>query len=1128
MSDTKQLLHTVASSIHALDEFQEVEEKLAEGLDLSLSLPAIMRPAFVATQFFYNPRPILIITENEEGAALQVASLRNYLPEELVLSYPYRGDLPWGDGSPDKGVVAKRTEAQYRFGSGEDVVVVASLPSLMRTISLDDVEEFAPLYVRVGDEREPADVATRLIEMGYERVDKVQEEGQFALRGDILDIYPPTGNPSVRIDFFGDEVESIRRLVPTSSQTISSMDDLCLYPLREIILNEEKRERGFKALEKAAFANPMIEYHRQLIEEGVSFLELDRYLPMLSKRVGILAELAPKNANVYVSNPQTLFNLSVREHERLKVLAKGAPTEGLIAAPADLNFGECARITLVSPLRSRSAEITLSARRSQAAGSDERLLNEMRNLVGSGHAVVFAVENRRLRDRVIELFVEDGIPLGEGYGMLAVLDADVHQGFISQEAKLAVISQQDAFPRSVKKRAKHVDVDVTKITFPFNPGDYVVHSTYGIALFKELTRRVVDGVERDYMHLEYAKGDALFTPIDQIDKITKYVGPDSSSPRLTRLGGKSWARATAKAQAAAKKIAFDLVNLYALRSRVRGYAFSEDTPWQAEMEALFPFEETPDQLEAIADVKNDMESSKPMDRLIVGDVGYGKTEVAIRAAFKAVQDGKQVMVLCPTTILAQQHYINFSERFKPFDIDVEVLSRFRTQAQQRAAVEAFSEGKLSVLIGTHRLLSKDISPHDLGLLVIDEEQRFGVEHKEKLKNMRENIDVLALTATPIPRTLQMSLSGVRDLSLIDTPPQNRHPVKVKVEELNFDTIEHAIRFELARKGQVYYVSNRVKTIDDAVERVVKSAPEARVGVAHGQLSERALEDIMEQFTAGEIDVLVATTIVESGIDNPRANTLIIEDSHRLGLAQLYQLKGRVGRSHQHAFAYFMYPADTEMTPTAIERLMAILEHDRLGAGIKIAMRDLEIRGAGSILGAEQSGQMSAVGFDFFASMIGEEVARSRGEEIKAFPNIRIDLPDAAYIDDEYVEELEDRVLLYRRIAGLATLEGVDKIEKEMLNLFGVLPEPTQNLITLSRVRVMCAEIGAEALTVSGPYLLLKIKKPSEYVLDEIKKLGAIYEERTGRLRWKTPQGKSTVEAARLLVGSLLYDMSEEE
>ncbi|MDO9108360.1 MAG: helicase-related protein, partial [Coriobacteriia bacterium] len=543
--------------------------------------------------------------------------------------------------------------------------------------------------------------------------------------------------------------------------------------------------------------------------------------------------------------------------------------------------------------------------------------------------------------------------------------------------------------------------------------------------------------------------------------------------------------------------------------------------WQVEMEAMFPFEETPDQLAAIADVKADMEIDKPMDRLICGDVGYGKTEVAIRAAFKATQDGKQVMVLCPTTILAQQHFTNFSERYAPVDVRVEVLSRFRSKAQQAVALEGFTSGDVSILVGTHRLLSRDVTPRDLGLVVVDEEQRFGVEHKEHLKNLREQVDVLTLSATPIPRTLQMSLSGVRDMSVIDTPPPNRFPVKVHVGEYDADVVSGAIRRELERGGQVYFVSNRVKSIDEAVQRVRDAAPEARIVVAHGQLSEKQLESVMERFAANEADVLVATTIIESGIDNPHSNTLIIEDSQRLGLAQLYQLKGRVGRSHVRAFAYFMFPRGQALTERAVERITAIREHDELGSGIKVAMRDLEIRGAGSLLGAEQHGNMSAVGFDLFAEMLREAVAEVRGEPEIAFSEIRVDLPVAAFLPEEYVADVDERVLHYRRIAGAVSVEAVARVAEDLTQRHGALPEPARNLLTIARIKALASEAQVLSVTLVRRRLRMAPVPAEGPHRALLARQGAIWLERDSSITMPVDYGTSVTDAAQSMLDVIL-------
>lgn len=1124
MNETRRFQDSVVAAIMQLPEFKEIEILTGDAKDVSLALPSIARAAFIAAQFTVNPRPMLVVAESSEAADLMTNALSAFFETEKVLIFPERDDLPGSSRRTDLSDIARRTRVLHALHTGASVITVASVRALMRTVPLDMGEHFKPIRFVQGEEFELQIVKERLIEMGYTRAEHAEEEGSFSVRGDTIDIYAPLSEQSVRVEFFGDEIESIKRLVPKSGQTIGVLEEVELYPICEVALNNETSARAVAALEKQAFLNPLVAYHSSLISEKIIFNELEEYLPVLSSRTGCAAELLPDYATTVVSEPRIMFDLSVRIYEEMSSATPGRELKGLVLQPAELTFGTGARLTIVSLLNASRAEFSITARRPDVAGSDERLTSATVTYLSSGYNVIVALPNRRIRERIETLFIGQGIPVGEGKGAVRMLDLDVVGGFVMPDAKLVVISQADAFPRALKRAAKRSDVDMTKLTFGFKPGDYVVHSTYGIALFKEMTKRTVDEVERDYLHLQYGGGDVLYTPVDQIDKITKYVGPDSGSPKITRLGTKSWSRATAKARASAKALAIDLTNLYARRSQVKGYAFAEDTIWQAEMEATFPFVETPDQLEAIADVKSDMESPRPMDRLICGDVGYGKTEVAIRATFKAVQEGKQVMVLCPTTILAQQHFATFTERLAPFGVTIEVLSRFRTAAQQRKSVESFSEGNVSVLIGTHRLLSKDISPKDLGLLVIDEEQRFGVEHKEKLKNMRENIDVLAMSATPIPRTLQMSLSGVRDMSVIDTPPANRHPVKVQVAQWDEEIVKHAIRVELARKGQVYYISNRVKTIEDAVRRVTESAPEARVGVAHGQMHERELEAVMESFVAGEIDVLVATTIVESGIDNPHSNTLIIEDSHRLGLSQLYQLKGRVGRSHMHAFAYFLYPPDSEMTPTAIERLMAIAEHDDLGSGIKIAMRDLEIRGAGSLLGADQSGQLSAVGFDLFASMIAEAVTQARGEETIAFPEIRVDLPDPAFLPEEYIEDIVERIRLYRRIAGLATSKGIDKLYQEMIAHYGAAPQAVENLFTLARIKVMCAQVGATAVTVSSKYIQVKISKPDDDSLQELKMIGALYDDQGRQIVWRIPYGESIVNAAKTLLGAILFDV----
>ena len=740
-------------------------------------------------------------------------------------------------------------------------------------------------------------------------------------------------------------------------------------------------------------------------------------------------------------------------------------------------------------------------KRVEVAGHPDKLFGRLVSLVEGGNTVALCAPEPRARHDIELALVDSGIAFQEALdanfsesdglsgdgsakrrlrrSVVNVVDIDVPLGMIFPKAKLAIVALSDTQGTQATARARR-RTDITEVTFPYKPGDYVVHAAHGVAFFEDLVRREIDGTARDYLLLKYAEGDKLFVPVEQLDRVTRYVGPEGASPRLTRLNTSDWSRATAKARKATKKLAFDLVDVYARRAATQGFSFGPDTAAQREMEESFPYEETPDQLAAIADVKADMQSSRPMDRLICGDVGFGKTEVALRAAFKATQDGKQVMVLCPTTILAQQHFANFHDRFTPFGVTVEVLSRFRTPAEQSRALAGFADGSVSVLVGTHRLLSRDVNPYDLGLVIIDEEQRFGVGHKEQMKNLRESIDVLTLSATPIPRTMQMSLSGVRDMSLILTPPGDRRPVEVHVGEWDPDIVSGAIRRELARGGQVYYVSNRVHSIEDAVARVQAAAGEARVGVAHGQMSREELERVMEDFSAGELDVLVATTIIESGIDNPHTNTLVIEDSQRLGLAQMYQLKGRVGRSSVQAYAYFMFPDNVNLTEEAEARLTALDEHTELGSGMRIAMRDLEIRGAGSLLGAEQSGNMSAVGFDLFAQMLEQAVAATREGDAgaadglpPALSDITVNLPGHTYLPEEYVPDTDERVLWYRKIASAATMEDVEAIEQDMLAKRPEMPAAARNLFAKARVKAFANEHHMSTVTVAGGKLIVE-------------------------------------------------------
>jgi len=1136
------LIDRLAASLAAAKPYATITTLLGAGSDATLAVPGLIRPAVVAALHSQEPRPTLVIVAGEENAERFWRQTAAFLGQSRVLHYPERTDYPWSGIAPDLEQVGARARALYALEKNRPVIVVASARALLRSVPPHGSQVFDPLTLGVGLAIDLGEETARLSRMGYERVEVAETPGQFAVRGGILDVFPAGGLAPVRAELLGDEIETLKRYVPSTGQAIGDSEPVEIFPCRELAIGSRGVENVQKVLRDKALKDPFLAHQLELLEQGVYFNGIEVFLPLLYKRVGMPTEYLGPDVLTVVAEPRSLFDDAVRRREEIEGLAQAARVDldGLYLKPAELDFSARQRLTLISIFRAGTgADAELSARRPEVSGGEERFVGGVRSLLSTGNAVALAIPDRRTRRRIADLLVETGVrvemgrdhaaPADDGAavgpvplerGVVEVVDTDVPAGFVIADARVAVVSIDDVYPRTAIRRARR-QIDPTRVTFAFVPGDYVVHATHGIALFKEIARQEVLGQERDYLLLEYAKGDRLYVPVEQIDRITKFVGPDSSSPRVTRLNTADWSKSTGKAKRAARALAFDLVDLYSRRSTVEGYAYREDTPWQFEMEAAFPFEETPDQLAAIADVKADMESDKPMDRLICGDVGYGKTEVAIRSAFKATQDGKQVMVLCPTTILAQQHFTTFSERFAPYPVRVEVLSRFRSESQQKAALEGFARGEVDILVGTHRLLSRDVTPKNLGLVVIDEEQRFGVEHKEHIKNLREQIDVLALSATPIPRTLQMSLSGVRDMSVIDTAPPNRFPVQVHVGEWDEDVVSGAIRRELERGGHIYYVSNRVKTIDDAVRRVTSAAPEARIGVAHGQMSERELESIMEAFAANEYDVLVATTIIESGIDNPHSNTLIIEDSQRLGLAQLYQLKGRVGRSHVRAYAYFLFPASQSLTEQAAARLTAIGENTDLGSGIKIAMRDLEIRGAGSLLGAEQSGNLSAVGFDLFAQMLMEAVSEARGEPVVAHPEVRVDLPAPAFLPEEYVDAVDERVRIYRRLAGSPSIEAIDAVFAEMEERFGPAPAPARNLVNVTRIRAMAAEAGATNVGVARRRLTISPLSLSEAKRGELAARGAVWIEREKKLAMPLEYGESVTAAAMGMLDAIL-------
>lgn len=1077
-------------------------KKMDNKEDAVIGVASSARPFLVAARFVADPRTTLVITAGEDAADTFARTVGAFVGEERVLRYAdYEGN-PFSVDAPMRPQLhGMRLKALWALQSKKPDIVVASARALLRKVALPQTEIAKPLVLKQGVDLSESpqgnvesfeDLAEELVCMGYDNAGELAGPGTFCLQGGAIDIFPGNLAYPVRCDFFGDELDEIRRFLPSTGQTISSLSEVEIYPVREFKNDQKSLRSAQRLLAKQADTNKELRSLLERLQDDSKEIPDVLASYMLGETTTVGAYL-PSSALTVIIEPRSLFDDAQHALDEYGKLAQGTsiPVSDLYVSAAELNFGSNPRATYVSIMRvGVELDSELVVKRVEVAGDPEKLYGRLRSLAEAGFTVVFSVPHFRARQEIKLSLVDLGIPINEVLdvvgddsaklrrGQVNIVDVDIPLGMIFPAAKMALVSLADTQgSMATRKRSR---IDVTEITFPYKPGDYVVHAAHGVAFFRDIVRQDVGGSERDYLLLEYAQGDKLYVPVEQLDRVTRYVGPEGSSPRLTRLNTSDWSRALTKARKATKKLAFDLVDVYTRRAATQGYRYGEDTLAQREMEESFPYQETPDQLAAIADIKADMQSPHPMDRLVCGDVGFGKTEVALRAAFKATQDNKQVMVLCPTTILAQQHYSTFSERFAPFNVRVEVLSRFRTPAQQKQALEDFANGKVAVLVGTHRLLSRDVNPHDLGLVIIDEEQRFGVGHKEQLKNMRESIDVLTLSATPIPRTMQMGLSGVRDMSLILTPPDDRRPVKVHVGEWDPDLVSDAIRRELARKGQVYYVSNRVRSIEEAVQRVHAAAGEARVGVAHGQMTKEQLEHVMEDFAAGELDVLVATTIIESGIDNPHTNTLIIEDSQRLGLAQMYQLKGRVGRSSTQAYAYFLFPDNITMTEEAMARLAALNEHTELGSGMRVAMRDLEIRGAGSLLGAEQSGNMSAVGFDLFAQMLATAVNMTREGNTSsseylppALSDIVVNVPDHTYFPEEYLPDADERVLYYRKIASADTLDAVEDIYQELVSKHPEMPQAAINQIEKARLKAFANEHGIHLISVTGGKLVIE-------------------------------------------------------
>ncbi|MEU6851319.1 transcription-repair coupling factor [Actinacidiphila alni] len=1076
--------------------------------------PPAARPLAIAALAARAHRTVLAVTATGREAEDLAAALRTLLPPDSVAEYPAWETLPHERLSPRSDTVGRRLAVLRRLAhpraddaaSGPVQVVVAPIRSVLQP-QVKGLGDLEPVSLRTGQSADLGEVTEGLAAAAYARVELVEKRGEFAVRGGILDVFPPTEEHPLRVEFWGDDVEEIRYFKVADQRSLEVAEHgLWAPPCRELLLTDQVRERA------AALAADHPELHELLdkIAEGIAVEGMESLAPVLVDDMELLLDVLPAGSMAVVCDPERVrtraADLVATSREFLE--ASWAASAGGGQAPVDLG---AASLWSIADVRDRARELGVPWWSVSPFAADEaddlaadtlklgmhapelyrgdtaRALADTKGWLADGWRTVYVTEGQGPASRVVEVLGGEGIAarLDTELADLApsvvhVATGSIEHGFIDPALKLAVLTETDLsgqrsstkdMGRMPSRRRKTID------PLTLQAGDYIVHEQHGVGRYVEMVQRTVQGATREYLLVEYAPakrgqpGDRLFVPTDQLEQVTKYVGGEA--PSLHRLGGADWTKTKARAKKAVKEIAADLIKLYSARMAAPGHTFGPDTPWQRELEDAFPYAETPDQLTTIAEVKDDMEKSVPMDRLICGDVGYGKTEIAVRAAFKAVQDGKQVAVLVPTTLLVQQHMGTFTERYAQFPVKVRALSRFQTESEAKATLEGLRDGTVDLVIGTHRLFSSETKFKDLGLVIVDEEQRFGVEHKEQLKKLRANVDVLTMSATPIPRTLEMAVTGIREMSTITTPPEERHPVLTFVGPYEERQIGAAIRRELLREGQVFYIHNRVESIDRAAARLRAIVPEARIATAHGQMGESQLEQVVVDFWEKRFDVLVSTTIVESGIDIANANTLIVERGDTFGLSQLHQLRGRVGRSRERGYAYFLYPPEKPLTETAHERLATIAQHTEMGAGMYVAMKDLEIRGAGNLLGGEQSGHIAGVGFDLYVRMVGEAVAdyrsalESGGEPEETLLDVKIELPVDAHVPHDYAPGERLRLQAYRSIAAANTADDIAAVREELVDRYGKLPEPVENLLLVAGLRMLARKVGVGDITLQG-------------------------------------------------------------
>ncbi|MHB1128168.1 MAG: transcription-repair coupling factor [Bacillota bacterium] len=1089
--------------------FKQIVERAGEraGEQLIYGVSGSLKTLYLAGLAAEVKRPLMVIThEGEEGKKL-AAELAGFLPAERIAFFPAREVLPYEVYAHSKELVAQRLAVLQQLQ--EDVISVLVVPVASFTHRLIPPWVFKEgcRQLALGQTVDREELLKYLINQGYERVDTVESPGQFSIRGGIFDIFPLPSSQPLRVEFFDDEIESIRVFDAETQRSLGPVEAITLTPARELLLPPEAWRRGRETLreeyekqckilikkkqDKAAqkLLEKMTVYMEKL-DQGIWHEGLEQFQPSFYPRQQVTpAAYFVTPPLVIIDEPSRVIQIAEqlaveRATTYTDLVAAGAvlPSQAQVYADQHEMVGMGSRYPIVQlaslpkklPGSNPGHICGVTAKTMHPfLGKVPILVEEIKVWQKNHFTVVLMADQqqgvRSLKDALWTYGIEGATVddlRGPLYpGQVLITSGTLQRGFELPQLKLVVVTEYEVFGRQVKARPRRAFREGGKLAafIDLKVGDYVVHVAHGIGRYLGIESMEIGGVVKDYLHIQYAGEDRLYIPTEQAEAVQKYVGAEGHAPKLNRLGGTEWARVKGRVKQSIQDMAKELLELYAEREAEEGYAFGQDTVWQQEFEEAFPYVETPDQLKAIEDIKSDMERPKPMDRLLCGDVGYGKTEVALRGAFKAVMDGKQVAVLVPTTILAQQHYHTFRERFAQYPVSVAVLSRFRSVKEQAEVIKSLKTGAVDVVIGTHRLLSKDIVFKDLGLLIVDEEQRFGVAHKEKIKQLRKSVDVLTLTATPIPRTLHMSLVGMRDMSLIETPPDDRYPVQTYVVEHTPELIRDAVLREINRGGQVYYVHNRIADIDKVARFVQALLPDVRIAVAHGRMQEEQLEQVMLDFIEGNYDILLCTTIVENGLDIPNVNTLIVDEAENLGLSQLYQLRGRVGRSNRLAYAYFTYQKDRVLNEVAEKRLSAIREFTEFGSGFKIAMRDLEIRGSGNILGPEQHGHILSIGFDLYCRLLEEAINEMKGKKTEEIPSASVEINVNAYIPDSYIPDSGFKMNLYRRLMLAQFLEEVDEVLAECQDRFGPVPEVARNLLAVARIRVLARELQVQSI-----------------------------------------------------------------